>query len=229
MTNTTQQPKPLISAIIDKNNIKQKVYQSAQDCFNLMKQSCDQFVKLNKPRVKSGKYPLLFEFSNRGVFECQLKFGSDVLIFFMHSNVFEIPRNHFIMKSSYITEDKSRSYCGIIYIYNFLADSLKYARTQDLGYCIGRIFINHEKHFYIEGKQEISLLYNNFATNIFEEKEVSDIIQAAIRYSLNFDLLIPPFDEMKQLTVQEIQSTLDTISVKTGKRLGFQFQADNIE
>ena len=34
------------------------------------------------------------------------------------------------------------TFCGIINIYNFLSDSFKYNRESDLGYLVGRIFIN---------------------------------------------------------------------------------------
>ena len=93
----------------------------------------------------------------------ELKFAGDVLIFMMHTNVFEFPRHHEIMRTSYIRDDKNRSYCGIINIYNFLADSFKYNRENDIGYLIGRVFINYENHYYIEGKKELGLIYNDFA------------------------------------------------------------------
>ena len=163
-----------------------------------------------------------------GEFSFQLKFGSDILIFFMHSNIFETPRDHLIMKSSYIREDKSRSYCGIIHIFNFLADSFKYSRSSDVGYCIARIFVNREKHYFTEGKKEIGLLYNNFQTSVLDRHAIRRIINSAIDYTLNFDLLTPPYENIKEVTVSEIQTTLDAMSIKTGKRLGFRFQADEM-
>ena len=45
------------------------------------------------------------------------------------------------MNTSYVKEDKNRSYCGVIHLYNFLADSFKYNRLNDVGYLIGRVFI----------------------------------------------------------------------------------------
>ena len=44
-----------------------------------------------------------------------------------------------------------RTYCGVINMYNFLSDSFKYNRENDLGYLIGRMFINKENTF-VEGK-----------------------------------------------------------------------------
>jgi hypothetical protein len=131
-----------------------------------------------------------------------------------------------VMKSSYIKEDKTRSYCGVIHIFNFLADSFKYNRINDLGYCIGRIFVNHENHYFTEGKREIGLLQNNFAGNVLDQKAIQAIMLTAIQYTLNFDLLVPPYDKIKEVTVSEMQTTLDAMSISTGKRLGFRFQAD---
>jgi hypothetical protein len=107
-----------------------------------------------------------------------------------------------------------------------LADSFDYNRSNDLGYCIARIFINRDLHYFIEGKREIGLLYNNFPTSILSKKEIASIVDSAILYTLNFDLLTPPFDQMKEVTVQEMKTQLDTMSIRTGKRIGYRFQAD---
>ena len=153
MSPSASNQKSLIRAIIEKGSMKQEVYRTTFNVFNTFKQASEEFVNTNKGAMKKAPYPLLFEYSDRSTFEFQLKFGSDILIFFMHSNVFEIPRDHAVMKSSYIREDKSRSYCGIIHIFNFLADSFRYNRTNDIGYCIGRIFVNRENHYFTEGKR----------------------------------------------------------------------------
>ena len=226
MSQTVPNPRSLVIEIIKKSCLKQEVYHKTLEVFNNFKKVTEEFVKANKGAVKKAPYPLLFEFSDHSAFEFQLKFGSDVLIFFMHSNVFEIPRDHLVMKSGYIREDKSRSYCGIIHIFNFLADSFKYNRTNDIGYCIGRIFVNRETHYFTEGKREIGLLYNNFPGSILDRKAVQTIIHSSILYTLNFDLLTPPYDNIKEVSVTEMQTTLDAMSISTGKRLGYKFQAD---
>ena len=145
----------------------------------------------------------------------------------MHTNVFEFPRDHEVMRTPYVKEEATRSYCGIINIYNFIADSFKYNRVNDIGYLIGRTFINKEGHYFIEGKRELGFLYNNFGKNKIDKKSTETIIKAAIKYTINFDLLTPHYDIAKFVTVNDIKSTLDSISVKTGKRLGYKFQADS--
>jgi len=133
---------------------------------------------------------------------------------------------HEVMKTQYINDDKSRSYSGVINVYNFLADSFKYNRMNDVGYMIGRIFINRDKHYFIEGKRELGMLYNNFATSVISQETVTQIVESAILYTINFDLLTPPYDAVKLVTVSEIQASLENMVLKTGKRLGFRFQAD---
>lgn len=166
-----------------------------------------------------------FTDTNSRMFE--ITFAADALIFTELPNVFEFSRNHDIMKLPYVKEDKDRSYCGVIHIYNFLSDSVKYSRMDDMGYLIGRIFINKEMHYYIEGKQELGLLYNNFGKNVFTPETARNIIESAVRYTVNFDLLTPPYDDMKQLTVAGlVQMQEENKTLATAKRMGFRFQAD---
>ena len=180
-------------------------------------------------KAKKGKFKIPFELKSKSEFEVELKFGGDILIFIMHTNVFEFSRGHRVMNTSYVKEDKDRSYCGVIHIYNFLADSFKYNRMNDVVYLIGRVFINKDKHYFIEGKRELGFLYNNFGQNIFDEETAEAIVGAAIQYTVNFDLLTPPYENVKEVSLQEMIIALDTLSIKTGKRLGFKFQADENE
>ena len=91
---------------------------------------------------------------------------------------------------------------------------------------IGRIFVNNENHYFIEGKRELGMLYNNFNTAKITENTVLEIIESAIMYTTNFDLLTPPYDEVKLVSVAEMKMSFDRKMMVTGKRLGFRFQAD---
>ena len=219
----------LFKLMVAKASLKQEVYSRTMEAFRHFKEETIKLAEDFHTQVKSPAWPVPVEYKDHGTFEFELKFGGDVLIFFMHSNIFEFSRDHEVMKTSYIKEDPYRSYCGIIHIFNFLADSFKYSRTNDLGYLIARIFVNRENHYFIEGKREIGLLYNNFASANLTGKAVESIIQSSIRYTLNFDLLTPPYENMKEVTVQEIQTILEAMQTRTGKRLGFRFQADEPE
>jgi hypothetical protein len=224
----TDNSSELFKLVVEKSSLKNSVYTNTFNSFNLLKNVVGKLRKEFEQYRKgsNNKFVTTLDAKHVGKFELDLKFGGDVLLFMMHTNVFEFSRDHEIMRSPYVKEDPTRSYCGIINIYNFIADSFKYNRVNDVGYLIGRIFINKENHYFIEGKRELGFLYNNFGKNILNEESMKSIIEAAIKYTINFDLLTPHYDMVKFVAVNEIKSTLDSISVKTGKRLGYKFQAD---
>ena len=113
--------------------------------------------------------------------------------------------------------------------HNFLNDSFKYNRVHDLGYLIGRIFINHENHFMVQGKRQLGFLYNDFIHSTVDKDKLKSIVQSAILYSLDFDLLVPSYDLVKEVTVDQVREVSDTLKLRTGKRLGFVFEKNNDE
>jgi hypothetical protein len=216
----------LFEVIKAKGQLKQSVYQNTVDSINLIRKVnrdlLDEFNRAYPSEVR----PVAFNLLDVSDFELQLQFAGDVLVFSMHTNIFEFSRYHEVMSTNYVREDKSRSYCGIINIYNFLADSFKYNRVNDVGYLIGRLFINKDKSYFIEGKREVGLLYNNFGQEVFNESAARKLVESAISYAINFDLLTPPFDSVKEISLMEVKSIGEGYTLKTGKRLGFRFLAD---
>ena len=216
----------LFTSLVDKGTLKQKVFQKTYEGFQMFK---DVLLEMSEDYNKAHAdkdIEIPIEFSEKGKFEIQLKFAGDVLVFMMHTNVFEFPRDHIIHKTSYVKEDPSRSYCGVINVFNFLRDSFKYRRVNDVGYLLGRVFVNKELHFYLDGKKELRLIPNNFVDATLDRDKVCDIIEQAMKYTIDFDLLTPPYDAVKEVRAMEFLTTLDTMRLKTGKRLGFKFQAD---
>jgi hypothetical protein len=219
-------PNELFDKLVKKATLKQTVYRNTLETLKLLKNSMvlltSDYDSLDSKEAK--KIP--FTYKDRGEFEAELKFAGDTLVFMMHTNVFEIPRDHEVMKTPYIRQDKERSYCGIINIFNFLSDSFKYNRLNDSGYLIGRVLVNKDMHYFTEGKREIGFLYNSFGVSEMNEKTAAEILQSSIYYTLNFDLLTPPYNDVKEVTVEEFISAFSSMQLKTGKRLGFKFQAD---
>ena len=150
---TNNSPDNLFDKVLKKATLKQDVYSNTLNSFKLFKESVIEITEEFKKQLSPDEKRIPFEYKDKGEFEFEMKFAGDVLIFVMHTNIFEFSRNHEVMRTSYIKEDNERSYCGVINIYNFLADSFKYNRENDLGYLIGRIFVNKEKHYFIEGKR----------------------------------------------------------------------------
>ena len=195
--------------------------------FNQLKQVAMDFVSDSKKELKKNKISQIqIEYNDKGEFEAELKFAGDALVFMMHTNVFQFPREHSIMRNSYIKEDESRAYCGVIYVYNFLADSLKYGRVNDIGYLVARIFINKDFHFVVEGKRQINFLNNTFVLEPIDYPILKQILETAVIYSIDFDLLLQPYDMLKEVTLSQLQEYSSSMHLQTGKRLGFRFQAD---
>lgn len=219
----------LFDVLNKKGKLKQLVYQNTVESFNLLRKAITDLNHEYQEKYSKVPQAIPFIYEDRGEFELYMQFAGDVLIITMHTNIFEFSRYHEVMTTSYIREDKERSYCGIINIYNFLSDSFKYNRMNDIGYLIGRIFVNKDKCYFIEGKREIGLLYNNFGREVLDEQVARKIIESAMLYAINFDLLTPPYDSQKEISLGEMRSMFDSLTLKTGKRLGFRFQADQVE
>ncbi|MBO6118378.1 MAG: hypothetical protein J6P44_07540 [Bacteroidales bacterium] len=207
--------------IHEKTLLLNKVLDNTTAAFELMRSQARNIME-----YMSGEYPDEFEFEDKNHNEFEIRFGSDILVFMMHTNVFEFSRYHEVMRLPYIQQDKNRSFCGMINIYNFLTDSFDYNRDYDLGYLIGRVFINMDNHYFVEGKREVGFLYSNFNTSLISEESTADIVRSAMEYANNFDLLTPPFDDVKEISVGEIRTTAASKGKITAKRLGFEFQQD---
>lgn len=222
--------KEIFDLLISKGNLKQDIYDLTCQGFLELKKKVEVFSSKFNQECKAENSRINVEITNSTDFEFSVKFASDMLVFMMHTNVFEFPRAHDVFKLPYVKEDQDRSYCGIINIYNFLADSFKYNRINDSGYLIGRIFINKDNHYYIEGKHELGLQFNNFSQNVFDESVIEKILLASIKYAIDFDLLTPPYENLKEISVLDIQQLeMQTMTLKTAKRMGFKFQSDREE
>lgn len=216
----------IIKTLKEKSNVKQQVYENTVNTIVLLKEVLQDLVKEYNDTLKIDK-KILIEYKDRGAFEVEIKIAGDLLIFNMHSNIFEFDRGHGIWKTNYVQNNEMSTYCGIINIYNFLADSFKYTRVDDLGYLIARIFINKDKHYFVEGKRQLGFLYNDFETAVIDKAAIKNIIESAILYSLDFDLFVPPYDNVKIVTVGQMKERINNSKIQTGKRLGFIFYPDD--
>jgi hypothetical protein len=219
----------ILHKLLTKSITKQKIYQNTYEMFQILKQNAKELTSEFKKELEKKKTIIPFEYIDKGEFNGELKFAGDMLIMTMHTNVFEFPRDHSILKTSYVTEDPLRGYCGVIYLYNFLADSFKYNRQSDSGYLVARIFINKDYHYFVEGKKQIGFLFNDFINGVIDKKALRKILELAVNYCLDFDLLTPPYDTIKEMTVEAMLENTNNMNLKTGKRLGFLFRADALD
>lgn len=219
--------KDLCGQLVSKGELKNDIFSATFETMQIFKDVAENFERYYKNNFLQEHEKVQVIFRNNNQYEFQLRFGGDVLVFMMHTDIFEFPRAHEVMRSQYIKEDKNRSYCGIIQIFNFLSDSFKYNRYNDIGYMIGRIMINKEKHYYIEGKKELAQVLNNFSQNELNLESITEILHSAIKYAINFDLLLPDYETFKEISARDIIQMEDSIiNFTTAKRLGFRFEPD---
>jgi len=216
----------IVKVVQEKASLKQQIYRNTADTFSLFKSCAESLVKKLELEMDTFDKDVAIEFIPKGDFEFQLKIGGDILLFYMHTNVFDFHQTHPIKKTSYVKDDSMRSYCGLINIYNFLADSFKYSRYADSGYLIGRAFINKDKHFFMEGKRQLNFLYNDFMNDTVTKEHVHTIIQQAILYAMDFDLYTPPYRHVQEISVGHLLQEASGMRLKTAKRLGFRFSSD---
>ncbi|MFL5765463.1 MAG: hypothetical protein ACJ77K_16070 [Bacteroidia bacterium] len=217
----------ILETLKEKSSMKQDVYANTEKVFGMMKAIAKKTAQELSKAIAATDKRVVIEYREKGEFEFEMRVAGDLLIFAMHTNIFEFDKTHPLWKSSYVKEEPSRSFCGMINIYNFLNDSFKYGRVNDLGYVIGRVFVNKENHYFAEGKRQLGFLYNDFVHSVIDEAAIQSLLESTILYCLNFDLFTPPFDAVKEISVQDMQSASDSMQVRTGKRLGFRFQADS--
>lgn len=230
MNNSDVPPREqIVSLLTTKSVVKSKIYEQCLDVFNMLKEVLSEMSNdINDIIEESGMRRIRLEYRDRGKFEAELKFADDVLVFSMHSDVFQFDRDHAIWKNKYVKDTPFNSYCGIISAYNFLFDSMKYNRLDDLGYLVARLFVNREKAFLVEGKRQEKQQTESFGKTFLTKEDLVAFVESAIAYTLSFDLLVPPFDLVKEATVEEINVKIESSKMKTGKRLGFKYNSDDV-
>ena len=215
--------KDIINILNEKASTKQDVYRKTQEIFidlqKVLKQKANRIFKKIKEKDKN----IEVSFSSKGKFEAQIKFSGETLLFHMHSNIFTLPNNHSLCKTKYIKEDSLRSFFGVIHVYNFLSDSLKYNRINDSGFLISRIFINKDLQFFVEGDKEIGYLFNDFLKQKINNEYLNKIIDVLMIYALNDDLVAPEFNRVREIYVHQILDMNSNQKIKTSKRLGYKF------
>ena len=200
--------------LIKKSALKQKIFDNTFAIFNELKETLLEMASEMDDELE-GRLDkrVRIEYRDRGKFETQLQIASDLLIFQMHTDVFEFDANHAIWQCPYVQSDRDNSYCGVINVYNFLSDSFKYNRNADEGYLIGRIFINRERCYFVEGKRQNSLRAINFGSREIDRGALIAILETAIHYVV---------------TVDQFNTRMDNSKFITGKRLNYDFNVDDI-
>ena len=115
----------ILATIINKSTLKQRIFDNTFSTFNELKDVLFEIAsELDDDLDGRLDKRVRIEYRDRGKFEAQLQIASDLLIFQMHTDIFEFDSNHIIWQNNYVQSDRDNSYCGVINIYNFLSDWL---------------------------------------------------------------------------------------------------------
>ena len=201
---TTPLRSKILDTIIRKSTLKQRVFDNTFAAFNELKETLFEMASEMDDEL-DGKLDrrVRLEYRDRGKFEAQLQVANDILIFQMHTDVFEFDANHLIWQNPYVQSDRENSYCGLINIYS-------------------------ERRYFVEGKQQTSMRAMNFGKAEIDREALIGILEPAIWFALNFDLLMPPYEDNKRVTVDQFNTKMDNSKFVTGKRLGYDFEVEDI-
>lgn len=215
----------IIKALGEKGALKQQIYLQTKEVFDELNEVLEGMAA-RTDEAMSEESNVRVAYEHQGDFESSLQFSGDTLVFMMHTNVFTFNPEYFVHKSEYVKQDPSRAYCGMIMVYNFLTDSIRYNRLSDVGYLIGRIFINKDKHFFVEGRKDFAFKYSTFSQQPIDQQTLHQMAETAIIHAIEFDLFVPPIDVSKQITLKEKLQATGLSAIRTGKRVGFEFLRD---
>lgn len=219
--------KEIIDTLNSKSEEKLKSFNNTLEAFQALKNALHELSGEINEEINNSRV-IKVEYRDKGQYEAQLQFASDILIFNMHTNVFQFNRGNSVWNLDYVKLNKFNTLCGVINVYNFLADSFKKNRTTDEGYLIARIYINHDGYFFVEGKRMGKYNVSTFGSRKLDDGVIVDIVETLMLYAMNFDLLVPPFDTVKVIEVEQMNTKVENSKISTGKRLGYTYNTDDI-
>ncbi len=214
----------IIDLLSTKAALKQDIASFSESVLEQLKRIAEEEIEELRTHIPDERVRL--KILDNGTHEFMLYVGSDVLVFQLHQNVFRMPDESGVWKTSYMQENQDRGYFGVINIYNFLAESFEQHRVNDEGYLIGRIFMNFEKHFLVEGKGQLGFLFNDLVNMELTDEKALHIIRVAMKFAIEFDLITPPYTMIQEVSLFQIQAISSDLKLSTGKRVGFKFSSE---
>ena len=215
----------IVDLLINKAALKQDVATLSENVLEMFKEAVKKELEAFGKEVDDSRIRLKFE--EKSSHEFIVYIGSDVLVFQLHRNIFRLDDENPLWETEYLKSNGANGYFGIINIYNFLAESFEKNRYNDAGYLIGRVFVNHDEKCIVEGKCEFGAPTNELEKNTISTKLIKEIIQNAMAFSVEFDLVTPPYDLIQEVSVMQILEISSNLQIATGKRLGFKFSNED--
>ena len=214
----------IIDLLLNKSAMKQDIADYSEKVFGQFKAVMQNELEVLRKAVDDTRVRM--KLKDKGIHEFRVSIGSDILVFQLHRNVFRLPEENPLWKTPYLEENAANGFFGMINIYNFLAESFEQSRLNDKGYLIGRVYLNHDEKFIVEGKGQLGFLFRDLANSKMNEDIIRHILQVSMAFAIEFDLITPPYELVQEVSVGQIKMISSDLQVATGKRLGFQFATD---
>lgn len=207
-----------------KSTAKQAAYKHVCHAFSTLQAESESIVEELKRRANPVDKDVTVEFNQVSPHEFDIKLAGDMLIFVQGTNIVTLEESHPILKEEYILQNEVNRYFGQIMIYNFMAESLKYNRTNDPGYLLARLMVNHENRFFIEGERDLSA-YNAISANPITEEDLKLLVKIVLKMAIENDLVAPAFTEVKAITLHQKRD--HTMALGGAEKIGFRMSYEH--
>ncbi|MBR7723035.1 hypothetical protein [Hymenobacter properus] len=210
----------IFEGLKQKSVAKQAIYRNTQAAFDCLRLVSQELVVELSRKLTPLDSSVVIEYRSINDMEFHIKFSGDLLVFVMHSNVVTFPDDYGPMPSKYVEADFRRRFFGHIMAYNFMADSIKYQRLNDPGYLVGRLLVNIENHYFLEGVQQLELPDNDMSDNPITPEAMRLFVESAMIAAVNNDLIAPLLPEIQKISVKQ---KVENQQVSRGSKVGFSF------
>lgn len=211
--------------LASKSTAKQTTFKIVTDAFAVLADESQRIINELHTEARPANEEVTLYYKSISKHEFHLKLAGDLLIFVMHTNVITFDDEHEAMKNPYIKENPVNRYFGQINIYNFMYDSIRYNRGNDPGYLIGRLMINHESRFFMEGEKSFITRYGQISREPISDHVLRDIVKHSLRIAIKNDLMAPPYARVRVITLYQKQE--HTMEMGGGQKIGFQMSYQN--
>ena len=212
----------IFEGLKQKSTAKQAIYRNTQAAFDCLRLVSQELVLELSRKLTPLDSSVVIEYRSINDMEFHIRFSGDLLVFIMHSNIVTFPDDYGPMPSKYVEADFRRRFFGHIMAYNFMADSIKYQRLNDPGYLVGRLLVNINNHYFLEGVQQLELPDNDMSDNPVTPESMRLFVESAMIAAVNNDLIAPPLPEIQKISVKQ---KLENQQVSRGSKVGFSFSA----
>jgi len=209
----------ILNTLATKSSNKQLVHRQVLQTFEVLKEVLCQVATELNDKICEVDRNVVVEYEERGPHEVAITFSGDTLVFFVHTNAFRLPVTHHLTNSAYVRLDENRKFYGLIHAYNFLRDSLQMQRLNDTGALLSRLLINGEGHYFAEGQQGLAMPITQQA---IDAEVLKSWVERLMVQAMRMDLVVAPFDALRDISVMELQGLRAEAKQRTSKRLGFR-------